>query len=423
MPRSCRRAELAARLNLALLTGGARDGPERHRALRATIDASYAPLDSDQRIAFGRMATFAGPVSIDAALAVTGAELATLEALLDRQLLVRRDDGLGMLETIREYAAERLAEDGDADAAHLRHAQYWTTVAEQADRGFEGPDWRAWRQRTLAAINEFRAAWSWSISHGHTELALRTATALRMFWAFSEQDTEAHRWLTDALGRRPRRAPRRRSGPRRFGRARCSRACRSTKPSRTPPTRWRSTRARATARGWRSASPRRAAFMPTAATTRRRRRSPPSRRARRVRRRRDRDDVGLLVPRRQRTLRVTHNPTSRPPSRSPTRPAPNGARRSCCNGSRSARSPPRATPKHGCCTPRRCRSARLAQDDQCVAAIHGDEAIACLLTGDEDGAALAAAAATHPGPAPSSHMDHLWTAGHRRPRRAARPRR
>jgi predicted ATPase len=117
--------ELAARLSLALLSEGARDGPERHRALRATIDASYAPLDDDQRIAFARIATFAGPVTIDAALAVTGAELATLEALVDRQLLVRRDHRLGMLETIREYAAGRLAGDGDAEAAHLRHARYW----------------------------------------------------------------------------------------------------------------------------------------------------------------------------------------------------------------------------------------------------------------------------------------------------------
>jgi predicted ATPase/DNA-binding SARP family transcriptional activator len=191
--------ELAARLNLALLTGGARDWPERHRALRATIDASYAPLDSDQQIAFGRMATFAGPVSIDAALAVTGAAVATLEALVDRQLLVRRDHRLGMLETIREYAAERLADNGDADADHLRHARYWMSIAEQSDRGFEGPDWRAWRVRTLEAVNEFRAASSWSIAHGHTELALRTATALRTFWAFSNQHPEAHRWLTDAL--------------------------------------------------------------------------------------------------------------------------------------------------------------------------------------------------------------------------------
>jgi hypothetical protein len=200
-------AELVTQLNLALLTGGPRDAPERHRALRATIEASYAPLDRDQRIAFGRMATFAGPVSVDAALAVTGADLSTLEALLDRQLLVRRDDGLGMLETIREYAAERLAEGGDAGVAHLRHAEFWTTVAEQADRGFEGPDWRAWRERTLAAVNDFRAALAWSIAHGHADLALRTATALRAFWAFSSQHGEAHRWLTDALTADRGRAP------------------------------------------------------------------------------------------------------------------------------------------------------------------------------------------------------------------------
>ena len=58
-----------------------------------------------------------------------------------------------------------------------------------------------------AAVNEFRAAWSWSIAHGHTELALRIATALRTFWAFSNQHPEAHRWLTDALAADPGHAP------------------------------------------------------------------------------------------------------------------------------------------------------------------------------------------------------------------------
>jgi hypothetical protein len=104
-----------------------------------------------------------------------------------------------MLETIREYAEERLAVDGDADTARLRHARFWMTTAEQADRGFEGPEWQAWRQRTQAAVNDYRAALAWAIAHGHAELALRTATALKGFWAFSFQYEEADRWLTEAL--------------------------------------------------------------------------------------------------------------------------------------------------------------------------------------------------------------------------------
>src|SRR5262249_32576886 len=153
--------ELRARLNLALLSGGAGDAPARHRALRATIDSSYAPLDEDHRDAFRRMATFAAPVSVDASLAVTGARRPTLEALLERQLLIRRDSRVGMLETIREYAAERLAEAGEADAARLRHAEYWMDVAEQAARGFESADWRAWRTRVLDAMGDLRAALTW----------------------------------------------------------------------------------------------------------------------------------------------------------------------------------------------------------------------------------------------------------------------
>jgi predicted ATPase/DNA-binding SARP family transcriptional activator len=192
-------AELGARLKLALLAGGATDVPERHRALRATIDSSYTPLDEEQRRAFRRMATFAGPVSVDAALVVADAGLPTLEALLDRQLLVRRDDRLGMLETIREYAAERLADDGEADAARRCHAEFWMGVAEQSARGFEGAEWRTWRARVLDAMNDFRAALAWTIAHGHVETALRTATALRGFWDFSSQHVEAHRWLTEAL--------------------------------------------------------------------------------------------------------------------------------------------------------------------------------------------------------------------------------
>jgi hypothetical protein len=145
------------------------------------------------------MAAFAGPVSVDAALAVTGAELSTITALVDRQLLVRRDDRIGMLETIREYAAERLRDDGDLEAAYLRHAEFHAALAEQSAAGFEGRDWRVWQERVRSAIDDLRAAMSWSLTHHRSELALRTATALRAFWIFSNQHAEAHRWLTAAL--------------------------------------------------------------------------------------------------------------------------------------------------------------------------------------------------------------------------------
>ncbi|HEX6052567.1 MAG TPA: BTAD domain-containing putative transcriptional regulator [Gemmatimonadaceae bacterium] len=192
-------AELNARLRLALLAGGTTDVPERHRALRATIDSSYAPLDEEHRRAFRRMATFAGPVSVEAALVVADAGLPTLEALLDRQLLVRRDDRVGMLETIREYAAERLEDAGEAPAARACHAEFWMGVAEQAARGLDGAEWRSWQAQVRDAMNDFRAALAWTIAHDPAEVALRIATALRGFWDFSSQHDEAHQWLTEAL--------------------------------------------------------------------------------------------------------------------------------------------------------------------------------------------------------------------------------
>ena len=192
-------AELLARLNLALLAGGASDAPERQRTLRATIDSSYAPLDEKRRSAFRRMAVFAGPVSIEAALAVTGADVPTLEALLDRRLLLRRDDRVGMLVTIREFAAEHLTESGEADATHLRHAEFWRDFAEQAARGFESADWADWRTRALDAMSDLRAALAWTIAHGRNDVALRTAAALRGLWEFSSQHQEAWQWLTEAL--------------------------------------------------------------------------------------------------------------------------------------------------------------------------------------------------------------------------------
>ena len=87
-----------------MLVGGARDAPERQRTLRATIDWSYDLLTSQERSAFARMAVFAGGATVPAAEAVTGASLDTLDSLVAKQLLVRRDERLLMLETVREYA-------------------------------------------------------------------------------------------------------------------------------------------------------------------------------------------------------------------------------------------------------------------------------------------------------------------------------
>jgi predicted ATPase len=107
--------ELAARLDRALsvLTGGASDAPERHRTLR--IDWSYRLLTNAERRAFAHLAVFSAGATVTATESVTAASLDSLDSLVAKQLLVRRDDRLLMLETVREYALEQLAEDPDSE--------------------------------------------------------------------------------------------------------------------------------------------------------------------------------------------------------------------------------------------------------------------------------------------------------------------
>ena len=110
-------AQLASQLEhpLALLDRGARDAPARQRTLRATIDWSYNLLDADARSAFAALAVFHGGCTVDAARSIAGADLHALAELHAKSLIARRGDRFAMLETLREYAAERLAERADAD--------------------------------------------------------------------------------------------------------------------------------------------------------------------------------------------------------------------------------------------------------------------------------------------------------------------
>ena len=126
--------ELAARLDraLAVLVGGARDAPKRQRTLRATIDWSYDLLTSEERSAFAHMAVFAGGATVATAETVTGASLDVLDSLVAKQLLARRDERLLMLETVREYALERLAEEPDRDAVHERLATWCLDFLREA---------------------------------------------------------------------------------------------------------------------------------------------------------------------------------------------------------------------------------------------------------------------------------------------------
>ena len=174
--------ELLDRLERALpiLTGGSRDAPARQQTLRATIEWSYELLSETEQRLFRRLSVFAGSFDVDSAIAVCEAELDTLQSLLEKSLLRRWGTGrLGMLETIHEFARERLSPE-ELEQIGRRHAEHFLEVALS---GKFAADARGEQDSELGRLElpNFRAAFSWAMEHGETELALRIAVALEMF--------------------------------------------------------------------------------------------------------------------------------------------------------------------------------------------------------------------------------------------------
>jgi hypothetical protein len=112
------------------LTGGPRDAPQRQRTLRATIDWSYELLNGDERRLFSRLAVFAGGCTLPAAEAVCGADLDGLSALVDRSLVCTDGSRYWLLQTIREYALERLEQFGETDELRRRHHNWFSGLLD-----------------------------------------------------------------------------------------------------------------------------------------------------------------------------------------------------------------------------------------------------------------------------------------------------
>ncbi|HET8820563.1 MAG TPA: BTAD domain-containing putative transcriptional regulator, partial [Thermoleophilaceae bacterium] len=196
-------SELAARLVDALdaLGTGPRDAPERQRTLRATLDWSYRLLSATEAEALARFAVFAGGASIESAEEVTGAELDALEGLVEKHLLVRRAGRLLMLETVREYAGERLDADPQAGAIQERHCRHYLALVERAEPELFTHGEAEWLPRLDAEIDNLRAAFDWSLHHGDPALAVRMAGLLAMFWETSGRNAEGLEWVEEALDR------------------------------------------------------------------------------------------------------------------------------------------------------------------------------------------------------------------------------
>ncbi len=217
---------LLARLTnrLQVLTGGARDLPDRLRTMRGAITWSHDLLSADEQTLFRHLAAFVGGCTLEAAEAVCGAAndaetndscpplpdiLDGLASLVDKSLL-RQEDGPGgeprfrMLETIQEYGLERLAASGEEAAVRRRHAAWCLALAEQADPALVGPDQDFWMDRLETEHGNLRAALGWVMETGDAETGLRLTGALWWFWQIRGYLGEGRAWLDRAitLGRR-----------------------------------------------------------------------------------------------------------------------------------------------------------------------------------------------------------------------------
>jgi predicted ATPase/class 3 adenylate cyclase len=156
-------AELLKRLDrrLPILTGGPRDAPERQRTLRATIAWSYELLSADEQRLFARLAVFAGGCTLDAAEVVCGASLDSVAGLIDKSLLRRENDRYAMLDTIGEYALERLEEAGELADYRQRHADYYLEEARAVERLIRSPQAAGALDRLEQDHANLRVALSW----------------------------------------------------------------------------------------------------------------------------------------------------------------------------------------------------------------------------------------------------------------------
>jgi predicted ATPase len=212
-------ARLASALGtrLQLLTGGARNLPPRQQTLRNAIAWSYDLLDGDEQRLFWRLSVFAGGFTLAAAEAVysgaggPGADsppfdvLDGVASLLDKSLVGQAAPGgdaeprLAMLETIREYGLERLAEHGEREAIQQAHAAYYLALAEEAEPHLAGAEQAVWLARLKAEHDNLRAVLQGSLERGAIETAARLGGTVWRFWHISGYFQEGRAWLERAL--------------------------------------------------------------------------------------------------------------------------------------------------------------------------------------------------------------------------------
>ena len=188
-----------------ILTGGSRIAVRRQQTLRASVDWSHALLTDTERVLFRRLAVFLGGFELDAAQAVTGADgvqryqvLDQLTLLVDKSLVVAENAGgttrYRLLETVRQYALEKLGESGEADAVRSRHCDYYTAMAALLDAPAR-TDYQQRLEQAEVEMDNLRNALGWNLETSNTERALSLASSLQPLWLTRGRFLEGRAWF------------------------------------------------------------------------------------------------------------------------------------------------------------------------------------------------------------------------------------
>src|SRR4030095_13628186 len=191
-----------------LLTGGNRSALERHQTLRASIDWSYELLSNDERKLFRYLSVFAGGWTFEAVEAVFPDldVLRLLTQLVDKSLVIadadaqERSTRYHLLDTIRQYASEKLLGAGESGQARARHVDFFLKFAETAEHHLNVPQELEWLSRLETEYDNLRAALEWAMNNDII-IALRLGTVLYLFWNRHGYHAEGRRLLSEALAR------------------------------------------------------------------------------------------------------------------------------------------------------------------------------------------------------------------------------
>jgi predicted ATPase/DNA-binding CsgD family transcriptional regulator len=196
----CPKIALEIEHGLAILTTTTRNVPEKHRSMHAAFEHSWKLLSEEEQFVFRKLSVFRGGFTDEAAEQVAGASFAILASLVDKSLL--RMDGTGrysLHELLRQFAADKLDEAGEATETAQRHLEYYMKLAEAGEAHAYGREQIEWYDRQEAEMDNLRAGLAWSISSGAIEHGLRIAAALRWVWEMRGHLQEGFDWFEKLL--------------------------------------------------------------------------------------------------------------------------------------------------------------------------------------------------------------------------------